>query len=867
MAQLNINFLNPTNPFRFTDPIRKFKENDPYHYTVDNIPLKQLEENILWVKNVLDNATVDIEDGKDGVYRENFMELKPEVKNEGPANIVYVNPGRFTARINDAYNLTPLQVIARVRGRDVGVLNEWDVASKGNEILSGVLEKFKSSLADDAFGMNGLTDRSFVNPFTLNNDYIFNYIPLDGDVSPFSYTAFNLSLGEEYPNFFNMLWGSMGSLSRGIISPRVSDWIGQDVALSGDAYAISQNGRSLFYADAEFVKRWRGVARTAVVDVPFTLSTTIEAFDPQDFKYIQQDGSENFSLSSSVNSRIDLLFIYSKPIDQTGTYISEYEFSDPVSAFGNSPDEQSPRRLTKAELGIVQGAGLEVDFSEGAKWFFANAEGSMNRPEIVAHAADQSNTSLGFQSLNIHGSFPSPDDLMNLSPMIAEWLPKKHIALVGQTILPIAYIVVRNDATVNGIVNLTNNDILDIRPFFRTAELSYNERAGIAAALPSLSLANPVATESYVENEIKKVIEAIPPPPSIPLFTDQYNVIEGILVTKHLLATQQANRANIWPTYFGGQHYALWPSTEFNCPSSVPELDRSRFQQRMETWKSNGTGNQQLDGVFKPDDIWRSKGAKNYRYFIFTLNQVPALYGPQPDGTEWDIIIDGLHPIGFTNFAQTARNWSGGPDINGSYAQNEEILPGGVVTGTPTRTHYSTLQPLMRYDGDDHRNYFSWGPSHWVNNNNVGNYDDNHRLFSGTPNLNNYIPGWIVDNERRYFAGDQFWSDFNVVRMAVRPSNLPPILSLDPNQGVDRVSHAGVAGALGFSLDDHQVMSHPMFGSDIILNRQGVTLKRIYNAPAQFYGSRSVDIKFAVAVSNRISVKKLRFTLTNMRVR
>ena len=37
--------------YRFTDPVRLFKANDPYYFEVDNIPLKQLQENCLWLKD------------------------------------------------------------------------------------------------------------------------------------------------------------------------------------------------------------------------------------------------------------------------------------------------------------------------------------------------------------------------------------------------------------------------------------------------------------------------------------------------------------------------------------------------------------------------------------------------------------------------------------------------------------------------------------------------------------------------------------------------------------------------------------------------------------------------------------------------
>ena len=41
----------------FTQPIRYYKANDPYYYEVDNIPLRQLEENILYVKGLIEGQT------------------------------------------------------------------------------------------------------------------------------------------------------------------------------------------------------------------------------------------------------------------------------------------------------------------------------------------------------------------------------------------------------------------------------------------------------------------------------------------------------------------------------------------------------------------------------------------------------------------------------------------------------------------------------------------------------------------------------------------------------------------------------------------------------------------------------------------
>ena len=131
--------------------------------------------------------------------------------------------------------------------------------------------------------------------------------------------------------------------------------------------------------------------------------------------------------------------------------------------------------------------------------------------QISSPLIDQNQTSMG--ASGVFGNFPSPDDLMNLAPYIVDGLTggakgASNLSLVGQSILPIAYIFVRK-----GQVAITNNDILDIRPFFRTAELTYNERAGLAAANPPASLANPVVTNSDLAHRLDIFSKNLPTPP------------------------------------------------------------------------------------------------------------------------------------------------------------------------------------------------------------------------------------------------------------------------------------------------------------------------------------------------------------------
>ena len=100
------------------------------------------------------------------------------------------------------------------------------------------------------------------------------------------------------------------------------------------------------FMESVFIKRWRGVARTAIVDVPSELEIEIPAFDPEEFFYI--DSNNIKQTLDGPTQRIDLVFIYSKPIDQPSTKVPSYA-------------EGTARTLTAPALGIVKGAGVGLD--------------------------------------------------------------------------------------------------------------------------------------------------------------------------------------------------------------------------------------------------------------------------------------------------------------------------------------------------------------------------------------------------------------------------------------------------------------------------------------------------------------------------
>jgi hypothetical protein len=510
MVEFNIRYTDSN--YRFTNPIRFFKANDPFYYEVENIPLKQLQENDLWLKDQLTKIQID-----GGITRENFDELRPYT--EGTDNTIKVKPGRFSARINDAYNLTVLQVITNILGNTP----EFNVWLAGGAIAPGIvdiIDRFKTTVQLD---LNGLAERTFTWPAAaprLGSNLISNSQP----VLEFIPGPDGLYGQPQYPGVGAILWNSIDTpaLINGVPPLLGTESFQESVRKS---YVIRQQDDGtteigfsrLGAAETAFIKRWRGVARTAIVDVPGELSIEVPEFNPEDYFYIDASGTR---VPLDANQRIDLLFIYSKPIDVSSTTVQKFVNNNPTT-------------ITKAELGLVHGAGLGVNFksfgpiriqevltpfgSEKGQYLDADystlEDGSI---KMLAHPGDASGVNTGFNisGISIKGSFPSPDDLMNVNPLLDTTLNVSSYALIGQTVLPIAYIVVKKSASKNSnnINIITAGDVIDIRPFFRTTELTYNERAGLAAAIPAPSLANPVVTQAELGYEINRVLNRIPPP-------------------------------------------------------------------------------------------------------------------------------------------------------------------------------------------------------------------------------------------------------------------------------------------------------------------------------------------------------------------
>ena len=541
---------------KFTDPIRYYKANDPYYWEIDNIPLQQIHENCLWLQDQIQGRN-DVS----GIRRSQIFELKPHA--EGNSRSVLVEPGNFIGRVNDAYGHSGREVTLL---RRPGLHEDNDVASSPDTRHSALWRfKYQSAVVKmmvgslDAFGgdaslrpSNGLDEHighygmhalvGHDTPRIMDWGLVsrYHYGNADGQLPSPDESQNNISMAD-VPGIKTFIWRWNGA--------------GNDEGQSSEGATPIED---LPHLHANFVQRWGGTARTAVVNIDTQLQIEIPPFEESDWL----DFSDNYT----PNLRIDLLFIYTRPVDVHNTYLP-------------NPRGDTPRLLTQPVLGLVKGAGQlawrdpegpnsdDVDFTNlttGAEVDAAidalpQGTGRADRwkserilPEgyeqvdnaIVSKVGDMVNAFQPahynpFPKRNLYGSFPSPDDLMNIAPLLMDDLGSGSLAQLGQSVLPVAYIIVKKDAEV-----ITNDDVIDIRPFFRTTELAYNERAGIAAATPPLSFSNPAVGKEEVHN-IARTVKNDAEEMETRLraeFTDMFNLIVGEqAVEKTLMLKSQYN--------------------------------------------------------------------------------------------------------------------------------------------------------------------------------------------------------------------------------------------------------------------------------------------------------------------------------------
>ena len=470
-------------PYSFTQPIRYYKSNDPYYYEVDNIPLRQLEENVLYIKDKIEGGDSGAQflTNQSEINIHQIKQLKPKIV--GGGRTVQVNAGRFIGRVNDAFNIDkPLANIIFGAGGPAlppNVLPTLDSAWT-TAMRDEVWNAFTSTATDaNAYNMNGMATY-----------WLFHTTPGQGLGSNWGVTSQNLQFGggpPSYPNYItSVFW--QGALWPRQLNSTIAQ-VGDNVA--GGPVTITAGALSNFHL--KFVQMWRGVFRTAVVDMD-DQQINVPAWRDDDFTYWDDSAASWENLDA--NQRIDLLVVYGMSVDSSSTHLQDYSLT-----FADPSVPQTPKKITVPTLGIVRGAGVGIskDTWSGQNRIQVNSDGQSGNfspqfldgePKILGNISDsQPGANIGIRDINgsrVHGSFPSPDDLLNIAPILALDVDSDNLQLVGQAALPIAYIITRK-----GQSDLVETDIIDIRPFLRTTEFTYNERAGIAAANPPLSLANP----------------------------------------------------------------------------------------------------------------------------------------------------------------------------------------------------------------------------------------------------------------------------------------------------------------------------------------------------------------------------------------
>ena len=487
----DLDFTVQASQYKFTDPPRYYKANDPYYFEIDNIPLKQLHENCLWLRDQMSGGAFEVS----GVSTRQISDLKPSVNDSD--RLVRVSPGKFIGRVNTIMSVVDdagdnIGTIAQP-SYTVDVGRETVYIPQQVEIQDGAWRAIVGASIDEyvgGVGSNGLFDHYQHHQTVLQFDGVN--------------TKYRWAAGGD-------AWMNTGAISLDSLS-KIQTAVWRQV--SGPS-ALSIYGSDLRLLATDFCRKWGGVFRTSVVSVQDTLAINVPEWSDGDF-------TDNHSVYDP-QVRIDLVFVYTKSVDSiTSELVTEKE-------------GDSLRAISSPALGIVKGAGgilsardnaLDIvsnpsligtqawvnQSNAGDKWYETSG-GTDAGVAIKSPLSNQTATT----NYPIDGaptySFPSPDDLMNMAPLIADTYLGSDLAGVGQSVLPLCYVIVKKDQAF-----ITDADIIDIRPFLRTAELTYNERSGVAGANPPLSLANPAVGKAELYTAVQEVRNHV---------VEHYGLVEG----------------------------------------------------------------------------------------------------------------------------------------------------------------------------------------------------------------------------------------------------------------------------------------------------------------------------------------------------
>ena len=226
-------------------------------------------------------------------------------------------------------------------------------------------------------------------------------------------------------------------------------------------------------------------------------SIAIDSFNPDEFETVDFNGNV---VTDAPKGRIDLIGITTR----------EGAFDDQTWLPNNYNDPNIDVKDGTPRLAVVKGAGMLYGNSNTD---YRVVIGGEKYHTIGATTANQNdygrNFSDGSETIDPQfGTVPLPDDIVNvcfhrsdISQDLIDWATKNRNA---DFFLPIAYVFVPDTYDVGQAVALDH--LKDIRPFFRTAELSYSERQAIATSV-SPSKDNPFVTNNHMESRFTEDVK------------------------------------------------------------------------------------------------------------------------------------------------------------------------------------------------------------------------------------------------------------------------------------------------------------------------------------------------------------------------
>ena len=258
------------------------------------------------------------------------------------------------------------------------------------------------------------------------------------------------------------------------------------------------------------------VGRTAVFNFPGG-NISIDGWGTNDFESVEvQTGNEASGFAPQ--GRIDLVGITTINGAQDDPFIP-----------GNADELNVAIGNGQCRLAVVKGAGL-ISTNESREVGITIGE----RFQTIGQPQDEINLNAGknpdgtITSDPRVGTYPMPDDVVNICfsrtdirSRLLDWAQRNRNA---SFFLPIAYVFVNDQYTLNNPI--PQNWLYDIRPFFRTAELTLAERQSLAAAA-NPSVANPVVTSTTLET---RLFEEVDRSDGVATLQEQINVLRTQLV-------------------------------------------------------------------------------------------------------------------------------------------------------------------------------------------------------------------------------------------------------------------------------------------------------------------------------------------------